>query len=144
MLFCTADFRYTDKTINYRNSRWFHELFTFTYMLQQEFYNFCFQNNIQKMKIAFYLPNKFCATNCTDIDSGNPGIGGTEYMIIAISYYLTIRENGHEIFLFAQNDNLLPEQCNVKRVLNVRDALFKSKEEKNNVAVKITVSEKTN
>lgn len=82
------------------------------------------------MKIAFYLPNKFCATNCTDIDSGNPGIGGTEYMIIAISYYLTIRENGHEIFLFAQNDNLLPEQCNVKRVLNVRDALFKSKEEK--------------
>lgn len=82
------------------------------------------------MKIAFYLPNKFCAVDCTDINSGNPGIGGTEYMIIALSYYLTIRENGHKIFLFAQNDTLLPEKCNVKKVIDVRDALVKIKEEK--------------
>ena len=81
------------------------------------------------MKIAFYLPNKHCAADCTNIDAGNPGIGGTEYMIIALSYYLTIRKNGHNIYLFAQNDTLLPKQCNIKSVNNVRDALFKCKEE---------------
>lgn len=37
------------------------------------------------MKIVFYLPNAGCANvNCRDLESGNPGIGGTEYIIQTI------------------------------------------------------------
>lgn len=27
------------------------------------------------MKVAFYLPNKFCYADCSNVDLGNPGIG---------------------------------------------------------------------
>lgn len=82
------------------------------------------------MKVAFYLPNKFCAADCTNVDSGNPGIGGTEYMIIAIAYHLSIRDNKQEIILFVQNDKLLPKQCRVIKVNDIIDTLSKSKQEK--------------
>lgn len=46
------------------------------------------------MKVAFYLPNKFCYADCSNVDLGNPGIGGTEYMIIALAYHcLFVRRN---------------------------------------------------
>ena len=34
------------------------------------------------MKIAFYLSNANCNVDCSQIEKGNPGIGGTEYEII--------------------------------------------------------------
>lgn len=41
------------------------------------------------MKIAFYLPNKnLKEVDCTRLEDGNPGIGGTEYIIQATVHYL--------------------------------------------------------
>lgn len=51
------------------------------------------------MKVAFYLPNKFCYADCSNVDLGNPGIGGTEYMIIALAYHLSICQKKHEILI---------------------------------------------
>ena len=82
------------------------------------------------MKAAFYLPNRYYTMDCTDIDSGNPGIGGTEYMIIALAYHLSIRQTKHEILLLAQNDTLLPKKCHVLKINDIIDALAKSKHEK--------------
>ena len=41
------------------------------------------------MKIAFYLPNKkFKEVDCHNLEEGNPGIGGTEYIIQATVHYI--------------------------------------------------------
>ena len=65
------------------------------------------------MKVAFYLPNKFCYADCSNVDLGNPGIGGTEYMIIALAYHLSICQKKHEILIFAQHDTQLPQHCSI-------------------------------
>lgn len=42
------------------------------------------------MRIAFYVPNKNIEnTDLSTIHSGNPGIGGTEYAMLSLSYYLS-------------------------------------------------------
>lgn len=75
------------------------------------------------MKIAFYLPNKNYQADCTQIDKGNPGIGGTEYEIIAISYFLSIdSKNRHEILVLAENINTLPKEISLLYVSNYEEA----------------------
>lgn len=81
------------------------------------------------MKVAFYLPNKNCNSDCTEVDKGNPGIGGTEYMIIAMAYHLMICQDIHKITVLAQNDQRLPRQCCVKKVQNVLKAVSFCKED---------------
>jgi len=54
------------------------------------------------MKVAFYLNNEDFDNNrdLCNIERGNPGIGGSEYMILLISYLLTIRDNGIHVRLY--------------------------------------------
>lgn len=82
------------------------------------------------MKVAFYLPNNFCHADCSNVDLGNPGIGGTEYMIIALAYHLSICQKKHEIIVLAQNDTQLPKQCHIVKVENVIDSLSVCRQEK--------------
>lgn len=45
-----------------------------------------------KKYIFFYLPNSNCISiDCRNIEHGNPGLGGTEYMIILIATILSLR-----------------------------------------------------
>lgn len=81
------------------------------------------------MKVAFYLPNKFCHADCSNVDLGNPGIGGTEYMIIALAYHLSICQKEHEIMIFAQHDTQLPQQCSIVKVEDAIEALYACKQE---------------
>lgn len=82
------------------------------------------------MKVAIYLPNAFCDIDCTNIKAGNPGIGGTEYMIITLSYYLSCEYRGdHQIYLLAQQIKGLPKQINIFHVANVNEAIHKCYEE---------------
>jgi len=81
------------------------------------------------MNIAFYLPNKNCSTDCTNVDEGNPGMGGTEYMIIALAYHLSIIQNKHKIIVLAQNEQLLPKQCRVFKVLDISKSIAFCKKE---------------
>lgn len=70
------------------------------------------------MKIAFYLPNKdYSQIDCSHPDLGNPGIGGTEYMIISIPYYMEKLYHGtHEYVLFANCVDKLPQSIKALKV----------------------------
>lgn len=54
------------------------------------------------LKVAFFLNNEDFNSDrdFSDILGGNPGIGGSEYMILLISYLLTIRNNGIQVRLY--------------------------------------------
>lgn len=73
------------------------------------------------MRIGFYLDN----SRIQDIDlsrpfEGNPGIGGTEYMFLLISYYLS-KEEEFEVHLYVSCLNSLPQNLIIHRVLNYDD-----------------------
>lgn len=64
-------------------------------------------------KIAFYLENApISSVDCSNILQGNPGIGGTQYMIIVISYLLSLRDNGLEIKTYSNSEGVFPDKYN--------------------------------
>ena len=67
------------------------------------------------MKIAFYLNNEDYDSerDFRNIMKGNPGMGGSEYMILLISYLLTIRDNGLEVRLYSSKEGLFHPAMNV-------------------------------
>lgn len=58
------------------------------------------------MKIVFYLPNKnFKEVDCHNLEEGNPGIGGTEYIIQATVHYIhKLRPTGINIIVGVEDD----------------------------------------
>ena len=73
-------------------------------------------------KVAFYLNNpsmKGC--NYSDIQEGNPGIAGSEYEYLLVSYLLDIRSNGIDVFLLTNASGVFPHK-NVVKVENLSDA----------------------
>lgn len=82
------------------------------------------------MKIGFYLENK----NTRNIDysnpeNGNPGIGGSEYMIWTISYYLKkIYDRKLEVYILANNIETLPRILKNIQCESIECAINKSKE----------------
>ena len=67
------------------------------------------------MKVAFFLPNAlFPETDCTQVVESNPGIGGTQYLIILIASELSKRNNGINVVLYAQCRGILPSNLDVK------------------------------
>ena len=70
------------------------------------------------MNIAFYLTNKyFCSKDCSDLSKGNPGIGGTYYAMLQVSYALSsIMSNGvDKVYLLMEEDMKVPDY--VKKVV---------------------------
>ena len=75
-------------------------------------------------KIAFYLENASIASvNCSNILQGNPGIGGTQYMIIVVSYLLSQRNNGLEVKTFSNSEGTFPSQYRYSVVKNFSEAV---------------------
>lgn len=75
-------------------------------------------NKIEK-KVAFYVNNSRCANyDCRNLENGNPGMGGTPYLIILIASELAKRDNGIEITLFVDQDGVFCEQLKVVKVDN--------------------------
>lgn len=70
------------------------------------------------MNISFYLQNKNISdVDCSNPMSGNPGIGGSEYMFIAIPFYLwQMKDNSHRIMLMANSTKHLPHHDNCIQV----------------------------
>ena len=82
-----------------------------------------------KIKIAFYLEN----TNIPDIDlskpsHGNPGCGGTEYLFVALPYYIHkyLKKNDYEhlieVIILAEHTQKLPSIIKSFKVTGVKDA----------------------
>ena len=82
------------------------------------------------MKIAFYLDNsKISHINLSNPLNGNPGIGGTQFMIWMISYYLKLKYEYLNVILLANEIDYLPNNLECIKVNNIYDAARKSKEE---------------
>lgn len=78
------------------------------------------------MKTAFYIDNKgFASVDCSDIVHGNPGIGGTEYMILLVSSMLASRNNGIDVTLYATKEISLPEWLDVEYCTGLADCLVR-------------------
>lgn len=70
------------------------------------------------MNVSFYLQNKNISdVDCSNPMSGNPGIGGCEYMFIAIPFCLwQTKDNNHRILLMANSIKHLPHHNNCIQV----------------------------
>lgn len=82
------------------------------------------------MKISFYLDNsRIKSKNLKNPENGNPGIGGTQYMIWMISYYLKKNYPELEILLFANEIEKLPTNLIARKANSLKEAAILSKKE---------------
>lgn len=78
-------------------------------------------------KIAFYIDNSAISDiDMTDIEKGNPGIGGTEYLIYLIATLLSKSDNGLDITLYMMSDQKLPQPLRYRICGSLRDAIHHS------------------
>lgn len=74
-------------------------------------------------KVAFYFDNsRISQVDCRDIESGNPGIGGTEYLFLLISTLLTKSDNDIDITVFNTSKGWIPECLKVQIFTSINDA----------------------
>lgn len=74
-------------------------------------------------KVAFYFDNSHISqVDCRDIESGNPGIGGTEYLFLLISTLLTKSNNDIDITVFNTSKGCVPECLEVQIFNSINDA----------------------
>lgn len=62
-----------------------------------------------KTKIAFYLNNRN-SIDCSTITEGNPGLGGSEYLIILVPTLLSMRYNDIDVTLYTNYQGELPKE----------------------------------
>lgn len=75
------------------------------------------------VSVAFFIDNRNIKTvDCRNISVSNPGIGGTEYMIVLIAYMLTLRNNDISVKLYATTNGILPLCLDVEIVDDIKDA----------------------
>lgn len=75
------------------------------------------------INIAFYLDNaKLSKINWQNILDGNPGVGGSEYEIVLLSYMLSRRKN-YNIIIFAHHIDNFPNVMHIKKVKNINEAI---------------------
>ena len=81
------------------------------------------------MKVCFYLDNsRQPNTDLSKPENGNPGIGGTEYMIWTISYYLNKLYEDIEVYLMSPIIKNLPKEIKNIKVNNIFDVINKAKD----------------
>lgn len=80
------------------------------------------------MKIAFYLPNKGLKNiDCRDLEHGNPGIGGTEYIIQATAYYIQKASSRNiEVVVCANEIGLLSPVFQSVQIANLKELVVKA------------------
>ena len=76
------------------------------------------------MKVAFYLNNEDFSYNrdFTNLLKGNPGIGGSEYMILLMSYLLSVRNNGIQVRLYAAKQGRFNQSVDVIVIDDIESA----------------------
>lgn len=78
-------------------------------------------------KIALYLDNRLISDiDASRIYEGNPGIGGTEYLILLLSYMLSVRNNGIIVKLYMRVRQLIPTSIECETVKSLNEAIDKS------------------
>lgn len=90
-----------------------------------------------KTKIGIFLPNKLIdKVVLTNPHKGNPGIGGTQFLMFALPFYMDIYYKGHYEFVFFV-ENLKSIDCIYDSVLSkdLSDAAFKAKKKDCNIFI---------
>lgn len=65
-------------------------------------------------KVAFFIHNKeFANVDFRNPLKGNPGVGGSEFLIVLTAWQLSMRDNNLDVTLFAQKRGLFPETLRV-------------------------------
>lgn len=81
-------------------------------------------------KVAFYIDNKSVADiDLTNLVDGNPGIGGTEYLIMLVSTLLSKRNNDIEVKVWMTRKQKTPDGLNISIVSNLSDAIIQAEHE---------------
>lgn len=82
-------------------------------------------------KIGFFLNNtELGYLDFSNIEYGNPGIGGSEYMIVLMAHLLNKRQNNIYSIILATHDSTFPKGLDVKKVKNLHDAINIAEKEK--------------
>ncbi len=81
------------------------------------------------MKIGFFLDNsKKKEINYSNPERGNPGMGGTQFMIWSLSYYIAKYYPDIEVYVFSPNVETLSNITKNIFVSNIYEAILKSEE----------------
>lgn len=76
-------------------------------------------------KIAFFLHNKTLdGVDFTKVCDGNPGVGGSEYMIVLIASLLSLRDNGISVRLFTEREGLFSQDLEYMAVDDIASAIY--------------------
>ena len=75
------------------------------------------------MKVAFYYFNIYPSTiDCSNVNAGNPGIGGTEYIMLLVAGALHKRDNGIQVRLYSSSPGNFDSSMDVKVIDNYDEA----------------------
>jgi glycosyltransferase involved in cell wall biosynthesis len=75
--------------------------------------------------IGFYLhADGLGEVDCSNVLDGNPGIGGSEYAIISLVYYLVKYKGNFNITVYSSEKMILPVGLRVVKVTNLKDAIL--------------------
>jgi glycosyltransferase involved in cell wall biosynthesis len=81
-----------------------------------------------KKIIGFYVDNSHTKVDFTKVHLGNPGVGYSEYLPIALTFFLTKNYfNYFKYILFSHNTKNMPKKINCIKVDSIVDAADKAK-----------------
>jgi glycosyltransferase involved in cell wall biosynthesis len=81
--------------------------------------------------IAFYLSNKNLKNiDCSDVFSGNPGIGGSDYALLILACSLTLNYKDINVTVYADQTELLPSVLKTRQIFDLPDLIQKTKEDR--------------
>lgn len=81
-------------------------------------------------KIAFYLDNRAISDiDANRLEYGNPGIGGTEFLILLVSTMLARNESAMSVKLWVTHQQKLPAHIQYSVVDNLSEAISQAEEE---------------
>lgn len=81
----------------------------------------------KNIKVGFYFDNKAISKiDFRNVLQGNPGVGGSEYSVVLISYLLSIRENKLDVSLFCTSIGNFPQNLDVCIVEDLKSCIYKA------------------
>jgi len=85
---------------------------------------------MNKTRVGLYLLNKrYVGVDQSSPESGNPGIGGSEYNFITLPYYFSKYYSHVEFYFYAHITDLLPKKFHAEKVEDLTDAALKAKKD---------------
>lgn len=81
--------------------------------------------------VCFFLDNAcISSVDASHIADGNPGMGGTEYLILLMSYLLSIRDNNIQVYLYTTRVQKLPLEIDYRVVETIDQAISLAQQNK--------------